>query len=70
MAEESRWKRIVAEKIFHLQEQELKEKVAAREERIMSRDITQLSHIAQRFYELKQKQILQALEQEVEGDKE
>jgi hypothetical protein len=72
MADESQRIRIITEKSFQLQEKELQERISAREERIMSRDVSQLSNTAKRFYELKQQQILQALGHDVyrgvEGD--
>ncbi len=70
MAEESRRKRILSEKAFLLQEEELREKVSAREERIMSRDLSNLGEVAKTFYEKKQRQILRALEKEEEKEKE
>ncbi len=57
-------------KTFYLQEREQKEKVAARVEAIMSRNVTQLNYIAQHLHKLKQKQIHRALKGAVKADEE
>lgn len=44
--------------------------MTAQEERIMSRSLSNLDTVARRFYELKQKQSLQALEKEMVKEQE
>jgi hypothetical protein len=66
MAEESRRKPVISEKTLQLQEKELKARIATQEEQIMWQDLTASDNTARRYYELKQQQILRALEKEME----
>jgi hypothetical protein len=68
MAEESWHKREVAKSSLRLQELYLLEQVQIREEQIMSRYLSQLDEVSQRFYELKERQLLWALEQDIDKD--